>query len=144
MASRYSGKENDEVPRLYGLGKSYRLPDLLVAREQEGHWGECYWVEVKWKKEGGCPGHISGKLEHGIELAFYHDYVDVQRITGIETWLCIVEGETDEELIARIDDLRPLRESRMIKDNQVQEKMGYFLRELLIPLKDSMFLKGRE
>lgn len=86
----YSGADGDKPPRLQGANERYAIPDLDVARD-----GTRMWVEVKLKA-GPTFYRKTQTDEHGIDLRLWNDYVAVERITGTEVWLFILEENTSE------------------------------------------------
>jgi len=94
----YSGEDGDKAPRMHGLAERYALPDLDVCREgEDGEPSRRWWVEVK-AKHHAIEYRKLGRLEHGISLPLWMDYLQVQAISGCEVWIVIVEEETDEWL----------------------------------------------
>jgi hypothetical protein len=95
----YSGEDNDKPPRLQGLLRSAIIPDLDVSRA-----GRRIWVEVKTKRRADWT-RVTQRLEHGISLRHYNEYLDVQAITGTAVWLAIYEEETGDVLVQKLADL---------------------------------------
>ena len=93
----YSGEDGDKAPRMHGLSERYALPDLDVCREGKDGKPIRFWIEVKLKRRASWYEKL-GRLEHGISLPLWMDYLQVQAISGCNVWLVIVEEETDEWL----------------------------------------------
>jgi len=87
----YSGSNGDKAPRMHGH-QSYVLPDLDVSKE-----GRRVWVEVKTKRRADMYRKLK-RLEHGIPLPHWLDYLRVQAISGCVVWLVVLEEETGEWL----------------------------------------------
>ncbi|GFP29051.1 hypothetical protein, partial [Candidatus Hakubella thermalkaliphila] len=75
------------------------VPDLDIAKE-----GQRRWAEVK-TKAGATYTRITKQLEHGIPLAHFNDYLQIEKITGCEVWLFIYEEDTQCVLSGRLKDL---------------------------------------
>lgn len=88
----YAGEGGDKPPRLQGLPASHPVPDLDISRD-----GKRRWVEVKTKTDS-VEWRITGELRHGIEYRLFKHYVTVERITGSECWLAILEESTGDLL----------------------------------------------
>lgn len=95
----YAGDDANKAQKMQGIGRSYVIPDLNVARD--GWW---FWVEVKTKKEP-TPQRETQIEEHGIPLHHWEDYREVQRITGAPVFLAIVEECSGAVLMRRLDSL---------------------------------------
>jgi hypothetical protein len=96
----YCGDEKNKAPKLMGFAASHVIPDLDISRK-----GTRRWVEVKTKKEATFYRKKS-RYEHGINYRHYLNYLEVQLITGDPVFLCIYEEETQQFLIAALDELR--------------------------------------
>jgi hypothetical protein len=94
----YNG-EDDKAPRLQGARIGFVIPDLDIAKS-----GNRRWAEVKTKESADFT-RITQRLEHGMPLRHYRDYLRVQEITGCEVWLFIYEMATGDVLYAKLDDL---------------------------------------
>lgn len=82
----YAGLDHDKPPRLQGLRTAYPVPDLDLAMD-----GKRRWLEVKAKASARMYRKL-GVYQHGIHN--YDHYLEVQKQTGTEVWLAIVEYTT--------------------------------------------------
>ena len=90
----YSGEDGDKAPRLHGLAERYALPDLDVCRVGKDGKPIRFWIEVKLKRRATMYKKL-GRLEHGISLPLWMDYLQVEAISGCVVWIVVVEEETD-------------------------------------------------
>lgn len=102
----YSGKDDDQAPKMERGGERLIIPDLDICRE-----GERRWAEVKTKGQPTLH-RMSGVLEHGISIRHRDHYLRVQRESGCKVWLFIYEEQTGEVIYALLDELEPGREWR--------------------------------
>lgn len=79
----YAGLGHDKPPRLQGLRTAYPIPDLDTSRG-----GKRRWLEVKGKASARMY-YKRGVYQHGIHN--YDHYLSVQKETGTQVWLAVVE-----------------------------------------------------
>jgi len=91
--------EDEKAPRMKSAGRDLILPDLDVARV-----GKRQWWEIKTKTEATWT-RITQRYEHGIPLRHYHDYLEVERVTGTPVMLGIYERKTGAMLWASLVEL---------------------------------------
>lgn len=95
----YSGEDGTKAPRLQGARDGFVVPDLDVSKN-----GKRLWAEVK-TKTAATYTLVMRRHEHGIPLRHYRAYQRVQRITGCDVWLFIVEQQAQTLLAGSIDRL---------------------------------------
>ncbi len=95
----FCGRNGDKAPRLYGLESNYVTPDLLISKA-----GRSFWLEVK-TKQTYTVHELTGRKEHGFALRYYRDYLAVQKISGIDVWVCVYEEDSGELLFGLLDEL---------------------------------------
>lgn len=95
----YAGEDGNKAPKMTGQRVAYVIPDLDIARA-----GVRIWAEVK-TKAAPTLHRISGTFEHGIPLRHFQHYKEVQKETGCEVWLFVLEEETQTVRFAKLDDL---------------------------------------
>lgn len=82
---QFSGSDDNHAPALEYEQQNTALPDLDVS-----HRGRRRWIEIKtyerapWNEKHGC-------FVHGIPVRAFDNYVSVERETGSEVYLAIVE-----------------------------------------------------
>lgn len=86
--SRASG---DGPAMLTSITDNTIIPDLLTSRD-----GVSRWVEVK-AKDPYDPSEkgINDVPQQGIEIRQWEDYIKVQDLTGLDTWVFIYEPELE-------------------------------------------------
>jgi len=89
----YSVKTNTAA-RMSGIDCNIIVPDILACRN-----GKTSWVEVK-VKESPVLYRKEGQYTHGIDTYKFHDYLKVQKNTGIGVDVYIVEVVTQKLLCA--------------------------------------------
>lgn len=99
----YSGEGGDKAPRMSGASGFLVIPDLDVCRN-----GHRFWCEVKTK--GAATLHrLTGVYEHGFSMRHYQDYLRVQRQSGCQVVLFIVEQHTGAIRSRKLSELPPPR-----------------------------------
>ncbi len=125
----YSGIGDNKAPRLEAPPDSPGLviPDLLVWLR-----GKQFWLEVKSKARADRYNKGGGILETGFSTRLWHQYIEVQRVTGIPVRVVFVHIEEAEVRGANLDFL-----ARNISHVYDGEKMGrggmHFFRYDAIP-----------
>jgi hypothetical protein len=88
------------APRMFGrFGTAIVLPDFLVSKNSRS-----FPLELKTKAKADLT-HVTGKLEHGISLRLYGQYLDFQNKTGFKLVLAINEICTGEIIARSLDNL---------------------------------------
>lgn len=88
------GVTGEKAPILTGPFAGYRLPDFsLLVR------GTMYWAEAKFKSRSTFSTKRQ-RLEHGIDLPNWQDYLAICRLSGQPGFLVIGDGKTGDILIA--------------------------------------------
>lgn len=84
---------DDGAPILGGEGLKDRvIPDIQASKD-----GMTKLAEVKKHTEIHIQYNQGNQEQHGISLRHWNDYLAVQEITGIETWLFIWEDLEDRD-----------------------------------------------
>ena len=96
----FSGSDGDKAPRMMFQAYGRIIPDLDVSRG-----GERFWVEVKtyWHAP---PNRRIGFPVHGIRRRHRENYLDVQKQSGTTVLLAILEVQSGQLLVRRLDALR--------------------------------------
>lgn len=118
----YSGEDGNKPPRLEGSSDAFPIPDLDVAKR-----GARRWAEVKTKSAASYT-RMTRQLEHGISARHCAAYQKVQKITGCEVWLFVLEQDTGDVLCERFDDLL-LRVRRYAGPEMGSSGMVFFPRD---------------
>lgn len=72
-------------PSMWGLNDSYVLPDFEAIKK-----GNLIFVEAKTKST--ISNHLkSRKQQHGIDTRHYIHYLEVNKLSGIDVWVVILE-----------------------------------------------------
>jgi len=98
-----TGEKQDKAPKMYGEYKGLVLPDLFICNN-----GRSSWIECKVKASPTVctkKGYPKGRLEHGIPLRLYNDYMEVQKVSGLKVWLFLLEESSGEILYNTLDAL---------------------------------------
>lgn len=95
----YLSEGDDKAPRLHFLSGGYVLPDLDVCRESGR-----IWVEVKtlWAP---ARNRTFNCLVHGFKARLRSQYLEVQKRSGAPVWIVVLEVESGDVLLARLDSL---------------------------------------
>lgn len=88
------GVTGEKAPMLTGPYAGYRLPDFSLLAN-----GAMPWVEVKFKSQRTFSVKRQ-RLEHGIDLPNWRDYLAVCKLSGQAGFLVIGDGTTGDILIA--------------------------------------------
>jgi hypothetical protein len=100
---QYALEIGSKAPMIDGPFKGLRLPDLQVFKDAKAQWHECK------EKTNATYTYSEHRNDHGIGLACYHDYVEVQRISGFTVFLVIGEWKTGTILVQSLNNLGPPR-----------------------------------
>ena len=106
----YSGEHGDKAPKIQGAKDGIVLPDLGMARS-----GILKWAEVKAKAHADFTLKTH-TYDHGIGLRKWSHYKRVQRETGCQVWLFIIEEDRQLLLVESLDRLgvgRPYNGDKM-------------------------------
>jgi len=95
----YSGSNGEKAPTIQGAHEGMVLSDLGIARAGQMKWAE---VKAKAKPMYYRKGDV---MEHGIGRRHWHHYLRVQRETGAQVWLFILEEQNQLLLFESIDHL---------------------------------------
>lgn len=95
----YSGEDGNKAPRMSGVAGFLVIPDLDVCKN-----GTRFWCEVKTKDKATLHKK-TGVYEHGISSRHYRDYLRVERQSGCQVVLFIVEQNTGEILSRKLCEL---------------------------------------
>jgi hypothetical protein len=98
----FSGLQEDKAPKLqaYSASDSLVLPDLLCARA-----GVTKWVEVKWKTDASMTT-ITRRLETGISLRLWRNYIAASDVSGIEVWIAFVHKNQHHLTLNSLSELK--------------------------------------
>jgi hypothetical protein len=90
MKSMYSALPNgtEGAPRFLGPARPLIMPDFDVARD-----GRRRWAEVK-TYEKPAYHHVTRTYRHGLARRDWHAYDRVERETGCQVWIFILEMST--------------------------------------------------
>lgn len=102
FSSDYAGPDGEKVPRLMFRSHGLVIPDLDLAVAGKRFWCEVkgYWAPRK-NRQQGC-------MVHGIRRLHYRDYGRVVAATGTPCLLAIIEIESGDFLMQRLDALRAM------------------------------------
>lgn len=92
----FSGKNDNHAPVLEFERHNLTLPDLDVSGR-----GKRCWFEVK-TYDAPQLFRVHGCYVHGIPVRLFDHYVNVERETGSEVYLAIVEVATSEMLVGSV------------------------------------------
>lgn len=98
----FSGLADDKPPRLIGK-RLLVMPDLLVCKD-----GRSYWLEVKLKVSATLH-RKSGVLETGLSRRLCEQYLQVQKLSGLDVYLLFAHEKEDEVRIALLSTLWEMR-----------------------------------
>lgn len=98
--SDYFGAEKNMAPHIRSIQSQLAVLDLDISKG-----GKRKWVEVKTKSKENHFSKRRGIFVHGINLAHWNIYREVERITGSEAWLAIYEVSHNVTLMQRLSEL---------------------------------------
>lgn len=93
----YNGGGEEKAPRLQGARKGLVIPDLDISKNRTR-----LWAEVKTKSAATFYRKLA-RDEHGIAMRLWEHYHEVQKITGCQVWIFIVEESTKTLLAESLD-----------------------------------------
>jgi hypothetical protein len=112
--------EDGGAPMLRGKDEKIVLPDNLTWKN-----GVAKWVEVKTKSTYTIHKNPPKRLEHGISLRLWHNYMAIQEQTKIPVYIALIQLDKKILLLSKLTSLG--RRARIWNQwSGTQEPMIYF------------------
>jgi len=114
--------ENGGAPTLDGIDVKFVAPDLFIIKS-----GCSRWVEVKFKSTAPWYKKLK-RRQHGISTRLMDNYRRVERESGIECWIAIIEGDHEQLLLYKLSALE-IQRGMGKKNGEDDEPMDYWARD---------------